>query len=165
MKIPAQVFAQSHPDDLAPGTLFRFGGSWALRVSRDTYFQGFLMLEGERAGSVFELRDGVQQVAAIVHPFCWFPMVVSDAVPTLEAERTATLTLTEKGLVIVGLDARDQWGSSYLDFSLAGEDFDSLDLHLGMRFDQWSVELCHTDRPYVSLGTLLQVDRRSNDTA
>ena len=160
MKIPAQAFAQRYPKDLKPGSLFKFRGSWALRVCHGADFQAFLMLEGERAGWVFQLDAGMAQTVAIVEPFGWFPMVSIDAKPTLEADRTVTLTLTESGPVIVGADAQNDWDPTYLAFSINGEGAEAQDLCRAMRFDQWSVELRHGDRPFVSLGTLLQIDRR-----
>lgn len=160
MKIPAQAFAQLSPSDLAPGRLFKFRGSWALRVSHGTEFQGFLMLEGERAGWVLQLGAGMAQAVAIVEPFSWFPMVAGDAKPTLEADQTVTLTLTTDGPVIVGADARDDWDPTYIAFAADGQGVETQDLHRAMRFEQWSVELCHKDRPYSSLGTLLEVDWR-----
>src|SRR3546814_189271 len=59
MNIPAQAFAYLHPVDLAPGQLFKFRGGWALRVSHGEDRHGFLMLEGERAGTVVDLIGGL----------------------------------------------------------------------------------------------------------
>lgn len=160
MKIPAQAFAQVYPGDLAPGSLFKFRGGWALRVSQGKEFQGLLLLEGERAGWVIQIGTGMAQGLAIVEPFSWFPVVDGDAKPTLEADYTVTLTLTTEGPVIVGADARDDWGRTYIAFAIDGQDVETQDLYREMRFEQWSVELCHKDRPYSSLGTLLEVDRR-----
>lgn len=160
MKIPAEAFAQRYPKDLKPGALFKFRGRWALRVSHGADFQAFLMLEGERAGWVFQLDGGIAQTVAIVEPFGWFPMVAIDAKPTLEADRTVTLTLTESGPVLVGADARNDWDPAYIAFKINGDETEVQELYRAMRFDQWSVELRHRDRPFDSLGTLLQIDRR-----
>lgn len=165
MKISAHAFAQMYPKDLAPGSLFRLRGRWALRVSSDDIPQGFLMLEGERVGEVFALTAGVAQVVAIMQPFGWFPTVSSEAEPSLEPEWTAVLALTGSGPVVVGSDARDDWDPTFLAFNTNGVGADAQDLHRAMRFGQWSIELCHVDRPYTSLGTLLQVDRRLNGAA
>lgn len=160
MKIPAQAFAQVYPRDLTPGSLFKFRGGWALRVSQGAEFQGLLLLEGERAGWVIQLGAGMAQCVTIVEPFSWFPMVDVDAKPSLEADQTVTLTLTADGPVIVGLDARDNWDRTYIAVGPDGQGVEAQDLHRAMRFEQWSVELCHKDRPCSSLGTLLEIDRR-----
>lgn len=160
MKIPAQAFAQLYPKDLAPGRLFKFRDSWALRVSHGAEVQGFLILEGERAGWVYPISPGMSQVVAIIEPFRWFPMVSVDAKPTMDADRTVTLTLTGNGPVIVGADSRDDWGSTYIAFGPDGQSIEEQDHYHEVRFEQWSVELCHRDRPYSSLGALLVIDRR-----
>lgn len=160
-KVPAQAFAQLYPKDLAPGGLFRFRGSWALRVAREADFHAFLMLEGERAGDVFELAEGMAEEVAIVQPFGWFPMMSLTASPTQKDDWPLTLALTEAGPAIVGAYSRNDWTPRNLAFSPKGECIETVELYRTARFDQWSVEVCHIDRPYQSLGTLLQIDRRS----
>lgn len=163
MKIPAQAFAQLYPKDLASGCLFKFRDSWALRVSLEADLPGFLILEGERAGWVHLLGTGMTQSVAIVAPFKWFPMVARDAKPTLEADRTVTLTLTAEGPVMIGADARNDWDPTYIAFAPDGQSIEVQELYRALRFEQWSLELCHEERPYLSLGTLLEVDRRKKD--
>src|SRR3546814_13892448 len=96
MKIPAQAFAQLYPKDLAPGCLFLFRDKWALRVTGQADFQGFLMLEGERTGQVCGVSPGMDQSVASVDPFCWFPMVAINAKPVGGTRKVPTLALTVK---------------------------------------------------------------------
>lgn len=160
MNIPAQAFAQLYPKDLAPGRLFKFRDSWALRVSHGAELQGFLILDGERAGWVFPLGPGMAQSVAIVEPFSWFPMVSVNTKPTMDADRTVTLTLTTEGPAMVGADSQNDWDPIHIAFGPDGQSIEEQDLYRAVRFEQWSVELCHRDRPYSSLGTLLEIDRR-----
>lgn len=162
MKIPAQAFAYIHPSDMAPGQLFKFRGGWALRVLHGEDRHGFLMLEGERAGSVFDLTPGMVRSLAIVEPFGWLPMVAGGDTPSADADIALTLTLTKEGPVIGGTDARDTWDRTYIAFGLDGHGVEIEDLHRAMRFERWSVELCHRDRPFSSLGVLLELDRRQS---
>src|SRR3546814_16704344 len=96
MNIPAQAFAYLHPVDLAPGQLFKFRGGWALRVSHCEDRHGFLMLEGERAGTVFDLIAGMVRSLAIVDPFGWFPMVAGGDQPSTDWELPRTRPVTKK---------------------------------------------------------------------
>lgn len=162
MKIPAQAFAQRYPLDLTPGQLFKFRDSWALRVSHGEERQGFLLLQGERAGWVYEIGPGMAQCLAIVEPFGWFPMVLVEDKPTAQADRTLTLTLTPGKPVIVGADALRDWDQTYIAFGSDGRAIEVEDLYRAMRYEQWSIALCHRDRPFSSLGTLLDIDRRKN---
>lgn len=157
MKIPAQAFSQVAVSDLAPGSLFIFRDRWAVRVSSDADFQGFVLLEGERMGRVFQLASGTAHSIAIMSPFAWFPALSLDAKPMVETNRTPALTLTCDLPVIVGIDARETWEPNYLAFGMDGQGVDMPDLYRAARFEKWSVELCHRDRPYVSLGTLVEV--------
>src|SRR3546814_19440955 len=102
MNIPAQAFAYRHPVDLAPGQLFKFRGGWALRVSHGEDRHGFLMLEGERAGTVFDLIAGLVRSLANVEPFGWFPMVAGGDTPSTDADLDLTLTVPNKGPVLGG---------------------------------------------------------------
>ncbi|SKA14794.1 hypothetical protein [Novilysobacter spongiicola] len=141
MKLPAHAFAEISPMDVLPGQLFKFRGGWALRVTYREATQGFLMLSGERAGWVHEIAAGMSAVIAIVPAFGWFPLV-EDETPTTDALLTSTLMLTEAGPAICGV----------------GQEVDGP--HRVRRYEQWSAELFHESRPFVSLGTLLEVDRR-----
>jgi hypothetical protein len=160
VKIPAQAYAQVSPNELEPGRLFLFRSHWALRVSDGAEFQGILMLDGERAGAVFQLAAGIAQCMAVVAPFNWFAMVADDAKPTVEDDPEGALMLTANGPVIVGLDARNEWDPTYIAFASDGQQIEAQDVHRSLRFEQWSVELCHPDRPFKSLGTLVELDRR-----
>src|SRR3546814_482074 len=157
MNIPAQAFAYLHPVDLAPGQLFKFRGGWALRVSHGEDRHGFLMLEGERAGTVFDLIAGMVRSLAIVEPFGWFPMVAGGDTPSTDADIALTLTVTNKGPVIGGSDARDLWDRTFTGLGLVGRGGGMEDRHLTMRFDPWSVGLFPRDRPFFSLVVLLAV--------
>lgn len=160
MKLPAQAFAEVHPKDLEPGRLFKFREQWALRVSHAEEFEGFLIFEGDHAGKVFKIGDGMARSVAIVHPFNWFPVVAGDAMPSRSGAITITLAITSAGPVLMGSDARDHFGDDYLSFGLDGRGVDGSDLHRASCYEQWSAELLHDSRPFVSLGTLFEVDRR-----
>jgi hypothetical protein len=160
--IPAQAFAQACPGDLTPGSLFKFRGFWALRVVHGDDLEGFLMLEGENAGRILRMKTGLPQVFCIAAPFCWFPSVSPDAKPTLEGGEILGLTLTTHGPAILGLDSLDQWNPTYLAFAKTGQSVDAQGSRRAFRFEQWSVELCHKDRPFESLATLIEVNRSQN---
>lgn len=159
MKFPAQAFAEVHPKDLEPGRLFKFRDLWALRVSHAEEFEGFLIFEGDHAGKVFKLGDGMAQSLAITHPFNWFP-AVGDAMPARSEALTVSLAVTSNGPVLTGSDAQDHFGDDHLSFGLDGRGVEVPNLHRASRFEQWSAELFHDSRPFVSLGTLFEVDRR-----
>src|SRR3546814_18521929 len=157
MNIPAQAFAYRHPVDLAPGQLFKFRGGWALRVSHGEDRHGFLMLEGERAGTVFDLIAGMVRSLAIVEPFGWFPMVAGGDTPSTDADIALTLTVTNKGPVIGGSDARVTLDRTFIAFGLDGCGVGMDDLPRALRFYQWSGGLFPRDRPFFSLVVLLAV--------
>lgn len=160
MKFPAQAFAEIHPKDLEPGRLLKLHGQWALRVSHAEEFEGVLMFEGDHAGKVFKIGDGMVRALAIIHPFNWFPVVDSDATPSRDAAATITLTVTSSGPVLTGSDPRDRFDDTYMTFGLDGRGIGGSDLHRASRYEQWSAELFHDSRSFVSLGTLFEVDRR-----
>lgn len=159
MKFPAQAFAEAYPKDLEPGRLFRFREHWALRVSHAEDLEGLLILEGDHAGKVFSIGDGMAKSLAIVQPFNWFP-AVQDVMPARNDAFNITLAVTPAGLVLSGSDVRDSFGDDHLSFGLDGRGVDGSDLHRAGRFERWSAELFHEARPFVSLGTLFEVDRR-----
>lgn len=160
MKFPAQAFGQLHPSEMPAGSLFKTRDCWSLRVSGGSGFEGALILEGERAGWVVEVRASMAPALGIIAPFSWFPMVLRDAKPALDADRTVTLTLSESGPILMGADARRDWDRDYISFGIDGRSVELQDEHRALRFAQWTVELCHKSRPYSSLGTLCEVDRR-----
>src|SRR3546814_12488376 len=87
-------------------------------------------------------------------------MVAGGDTPSTDADIALTLTVTNKGPVIGGSDARDTWDRTYIAFGLDGCGVAMEDLHRAMRFDQWSVELFHRARPLFSLGVLLELEPR-----
>lgn len=159
MKLPAQALALLYPQDIAAGRLFRLRDAWALRVSHPE-FEGYVSLEGERSGWIARLATGMPKAVSIVEPFGWFPAMALDAKPISGSDQAATLTLTATGPVLIGLDTRDRWDSTYLAITPDGRAAAMHDLHIAPQYEVWSVELCHIDRPFRSLGTLLDVDRR-----
>lgn len=161
MKLPAEAFAQLYPSDVPPGCLFLFRGSWAFRVAHETEFQGFLMLEGERAGQVFAIDRGMARSVAIVGEFRWIPMVSIHAKPIWGIQNVPVLALTPGRPVLVGLDSDKGWGENYLAYRVGDGQVAPLpQLNGTAHFDQWSVELGHKDQPFLSFGTLLEIDRR-----
>ncbi len=161
MKLPAQAFAEISPRELEPGRLLKFRGQWALRVSRVEGFEGILMFEGDHAGKVFQIAEGMAKSLAVVHPFGWFPVVARDVGPSADAATTITLAMTSEGPALTGADPRDRmFKDTYLSFGLDGHGIDNDDVLRASRFEQWSAELFHDSRPFVSLGTLFEVDRR-----
>jgi hypothetical protein len=164
MSIPAQAFGEAYPAKMSPGQLFKFRGFWALRVAygNQTEIQGFVLLEGEYAGRLFKIGDGMPRCLAIVHPFTWFPSVEAAAIPQRDAMQTATLTVGSIGPVVIGCDLEgDGFDRNYIAFDLDGRESESFDAHGSVvRFAKWSVELQHPSRPFESLCTLLLVDRQ-----
>ena len=158
-KLPAQALAHLYPDKILAGQLLLVRSQWALRVSGDE-FQGYLLLEGERAGSIFPITTGMPKYACIVEPFGWFPAISLSARPTQNSEHVATLGITESGPVLVGVDTRDRWDTSHFTVTAAGQATEAHDLHSVPQYEAWSVEICHVDRPFHSLATLLEVDQR-----
>ena len=160
MNIPAEAFAQLYPSDVPPGCLFSFRGSWAVRVTGQANFQGFLMLEGERIGQVFGIAPGMAPAIAIVGSFRWTPMIEAHAKPVWGIRKVPVLALTPTGPIMVGKDSDDCWEETYLAYTMDGHAIALPERHSTAHFDQWSVELCHKDRPFLSLGTILKIDRR-----
>lgn len=161
MSFPAQAFAAVAPRGLDPGRLFKFRGQWALRVAHEKDFEGFLLLEGDDAGQVHAIFAGMVPALAVIQPFSWFPVIDRGAAPSRDATLTLALGITEVGPVLTWLDARDQvWKDTHMTFGLDGRGIDDQSLYRAGRFEQWSAELFHDSRPFVSLGTLFEVDRR-----
>lgn len=161
LKIPAQALAEISPNKMEPGTLFLFRGSWALRVFHAAGLQAFLMLEGERAGSVFEVYEDMAEEVAIIRPFGWFPMTSMPVEPAPQADWPLTMLLTESGPAILGKYEERGGRVSNLAFNPKGECIPAANLHRATRLARWSIGLCYADRPFQSLGTVLQIDRLS----
>src|SRR3546814_11464316 len=109
MKIPAQAFAQLYPKDLAPGCLFLFRDKWAVRVTGQADFQGFLMLEGERTGKVFGVSPGMAQSVEIFDPFICVPMVTIKTKTVWGTSKAQTLDLNVTKHILLGLRADNTW--------------------------------------------------------
>lgn len=110
MSLPAQAFAERAPQDLTPGQLFKLRGHWALRVElRDSQTPaGLLLLEGERAGQIFRIADGVSRALCIVSPFGWFPAIDGSA-SRVDGVVPASLALSTSGVLLPGVTP-DGWG-------------------------------------------------------
>jgi hypothetical protein len=162
--VPAQAFAESHPSEVAIGCLFKTRGSWALRVKGgpDPNFEGYILLQGERAGQLLRLAPGMAAGLTIIKPFSWFPGIHIDAKLDDSCKETASLSLTEAGPVIVGgIADSDHYDSDFFAYQTDGQRFERFDHYKPIRrFSQWSVELQHDSRPLKSLGQILTVDRR-----
>lgn len=159
MKLPAQALAEIYAKEVEPGRLFRFRDDWALRVTHDEGFEGFLMLGGGNAGRVHMIGQGMAPSLALVAPFGWFPTVASDTEPSREATIPLTLAITSVGPVLSGIDARSHFDDDYLSFGLDGRGVDVANLRRTSRYERWSAELCLDARPFTGLGTLFEVDR------
>lgn len=163
MNFPAQAFAVRSPIDLQPGELFQSRGSWALRVVYEAWqtpTQGYILLEGERAGSLVPLRDGIATGLCIASPFSWFP-AASIAGATVSARLTAALTLTESGVVVVGGYTDRLNDTDYRAFDIDGSEVAGFEeWRPAPRLAVWTIELQHEARPFESLGTLASIDRR-----
>lgn len=96
----------------------------------------------------------------VAAPFGWFPAIPEVAKPTAEGDEILSLTLTSTGPVVLGLDAADDWDPDRFAFAPTGVGVDEPDRSRAMRFDHWSIELSHSDRPFERLSTLCEVDRR-----
>ena len=157
-KLPAQAFAHRYPDTVAAGQLLLIRGQWALRVSGEE-LQGYLLLEGERMGKIFQLTSGMAKCPCIVEPCGWFPAVSQGSKPVSNSEQIATLGISASGPVLIGMYSRHQWEPLYLAVSVAGQATEVQDLHTLPQYERWSVEIFHTDRPFHGLATLLEVER------
>ena len=160
MGMPAQAFAEISPNDLAVGQLFLFRGFWGLRVSIEAQFEGLLVLEGDRAGSAYQLTPGMAKVVAIAEPFKWYPMLPDGSKTEVVDDPMCTIALNAKGPLITGLDMRHEWDHNYLAISTSGHGVETNEVRNALQFAQWSAELCHQDQPFKSLGTLVEIDRR-----
>ncbi|MDO0860873.1 hypothetical protein VDR86_20205 [Xanthomonas campestris pv. campestris] len=115
MSIPAQAFADRLPNDLSPGSIFLFRKSWAMLVNNQQEegdpVLAFLMLQGERAGSLFKVGEGMTRCLTLAEPFGWFASVKEVALPAHDVVDTASLSLTPHGPVVVG-QMPSQWGTA-----------------------------------------------------
>ncbi|UYK67676.1 hypothetical protein NG831_05730 [Xanthomonas sacchari] len=164
MNVPAQAFVDSHPSSLSPGSLFLFRESWALLVNNQQEeaepVLAFLMLQGERAGSLFKVGDGMGRCLTLAEPFGWFASVKEGTPPTHDVVDTASLSLTPDGPVIVGQIPNQEGGK--IAFGMDGQPLADHPRGAVKRFATWSAELCHPTRPFVSLGRIFEVDRTAH---
>lgn len=157
MKIPVQAFAEVHPKGVSLGSVLKFRGSWAMLVGYEEGQKDLLMLAGERAGRLINLRDGMGTCLAIIAPFSWFPAVDEGVEPASVDHQTTTLTLTDKGPVIIGADM-DRYDPDHRAFGMNGLcDREYNAYGSGLRFCQWSAQLMHEGEPFRSLGQLFEV--------
>jgi len=157
MSLPVQAFAERAPQDLTPGQLFKLRGHWALRVElRGSQTQaGLVLLEGDRAGQIFRIADGIARALCIVSPFGWFPAIAGPA-PRVDGIVPASLALSASGVLIPGV-IPDGWGETVA-FSIDGMQVEEL-RGSAPHFQHWTIELHHQDRPFQSLGTIATIDR------
>ncbi|WP_372353796.1 hypothetical protein ACDH63_07370 [Xanthomonas axonopodis pv. maculifoliigardeniae] len=163
MSVPAQAFADRLPNDLSPGSIFLFRESWVLLVNNQQEeaepVLAFLMLQGERAGSLFKVGDGMGPCVTLAEPFEWFASVKDGVPPAHDVVDTASLSLTSVGPVVVG-QMPSQWGDGdKIAFGMHGQPLGDHPRGAVKRFAKWSVELCHPAQPFVSLGRIFEVDR------
>ncbi|WP_386337613.1 hypothetical protein O4D10_12250 [Xanthomonas citri pv. citri] len=161
MSIPAQAFADRLPNDLSPGSIFLFRESWAMLVNNQQEetepVLTFLMLQGKHAGSLFKVGRGMAPCLTLAEPFGWFASVKEGIPPAHEVVDTASLSLTSAGPVIVGQIPNQEGGE--IAFGMDGQPLGDHPSGAVKRFAQWSAELCHPTRPFVSLGRIFEVDR------
>ncbi|MCC3255051.1 hypothetical protein [Xanthomonas campestris] len=163
MTFPAEAFAERIPQDLSPGSIFLFRESWAMLVNNQHEeaepVLAFLVLQGERAGSLFKVGEGMTRCLTLAEPFGWFASVEKEVLPTHDVVDTASLSLTSAGPVVVG-QMPSQWGDGdKIAFGMDGQPHSDYPPGAVKRFAKWSVELCHPTQPFVSLGQIFEVDR------
>lgn len=156
MSLPAPAFAERAPLDVAHGQLFTLRGHWALRVElQGSQTQAGLLLEGERAGQIFRIDDGIALTLCVVSPFGWFP-AIEGSTPRVKRVVPASLALHASGVLLAGV-IPDGWGET-LAFGLDGMQVEEL-RGSAPHFQRWTIELHHKDRPFQSLGTIATIDR------
>ncbi|MBB4606498.1 hypothetical protein GGR59_002764 [Xanthomonas arboricola] len=163
MIVPAEAFAERIPQDLSAGSIFLFRDSWALLVDNQADPSEpsacFVMLQGDRVGTVFKVVQGMPPCLTLAEPFSWFPAVPQGAMPGHQPLETASLSVTPTGVVLVG-GIPDRWGEpDKFAFDMKGQFVGEAPRGAVRRFATWSAELCHPSRPIVSLGRLFEVNR------
>lgn len=163
MVFPAEAFADRMPQEMSPGSIFRLRDSWAVVVnymsSDDSAAPGFIMLQGDRIGTLFRLSDGMAPCTTLSDQFSWFPAVKPGAIATGDGPETSSLTLTKDGPVIMGKDP-ERWGKRDT-FAFDSKGVLLADVPQGAvkRFSRWTAELCHPSHPFVTMGQIFEVDR------
>lgn len=163
MVVPAEAFADRMPHEMSPGSIFRLRESWAVVVnymsSDDSPAPGFIMLQGDRVGTLFRLSDRMAPCITLADQFSWFPAIKPGAIATSNGLETSSLTLTKDGPVIMGRDP-ERWGRrDTFAFDSNGVLLAETPQGAVKRFSTWTAELCHLSRPFVTMGQLFEVDR------
>jgi len=163
MFMPAEAFAERVPQDLAPGSIFRFREAWAFFVSHE-HSEGapvpsFIMLQGERVGTLFKGVEAMQGCLTLAEPFAWFPAIPAGVMPTRDVFETASLSVTASGPILIG-GMPERWGGpDKFAFGINGKCLGEAPRGAVNRYAKWTAELCHPSRPFVSLGRIFAVDR------
>lgn len=164
MNMPAHAFSMQAPRTLAFGSIFRFRESWALLVNNQQGagepMPAYIMLQGERVGTLSNVTAGMPPCLTLASPFEWFPTIAAFALQDEEAFETASLSFTEAGPVIIGGIFDSSGDSSSFSSDLRGTFVGLAESSPGSRISRWNGELCYSARPYLSLGCLFEVDRR-----
>ncbi|WP_230598272.1 hypothetical protein [Xanthomonas albilineans] len=160
---PQKLLLRNPPQDLPLGSIFLFRDSWALLVDDQADPNDpaacFVMLQGDRVGTVFKVVQGMPPCLTLAEPFAWFAAVPEAAMPGHQTLETASLSVTPSGLVLVG-GIPDRWGDAdKFAFGMKGQFMGDAPRGAVRRFEKWSAELCHPSRPFMSLGKLFEVDR------
>lgn len=108
---------------------------------------GFIMLQGDRVGTLFRLSDGMAPCITLSNQFSWYPAVKPGAIATGGGPETSSLTLTKDGPVIMGKHP-ERWGKR----STKGVLLADAPQGAVKRFSQWTAELCHPSCPFVAMG-------------
>jgi len=164
MVIAAQAFTEKAVSELKPGSLFLFRQQWAFMGERQAQdLEGELkekvlvLLQGEHAGSIARAPEGVSTYLTFAEPFGWFAAIEPGVLPQADGQLPGSLVISPGGLVIVGGE-KDHWGDiDHFAFLFKGGEQVQPPSNRFKRFPNCSVELCHTERPYVSLGRILDV--------
>jgi hypothetical protein len=159
MALPVEAFAEISPAELTVGSVLKFRDSWALLVSyEDERTRDLLMLTGDRVGQLLSVTPGMPKCLTVVRPFSWFSSVDEQVTPERAEHRTAALTLTSDGPVIIGARLDVFGDEDYCAFDLDGSvNREHHTYDQGLRYSQWSAELQHQERPYWSIGRLFLV--------
>lgn len=163
MIVPAEAFAECVPQDLAPGSIFKLPDAWALLVINENEdgaaVPSYILLQGERAGTLSEVRKGMSACLTLAEPFAWFPAVPNGTLPSRDVFETASLSVTASGPVVVGGTVDRMGDADMFAFNMAGQLLGEAPRGAVNRYGNWTAELCHPSRPFVSLGQIFEVDR------
>lgn len=157
MPFPASAFCLARPKDLGIGQLFRTHGRWAMRADHTPDEPWGLLLEGNEVGQLRRV-GGAARDLAIAPLFGWFVGVeIADA--TRGEIAAGALVLLLEGQRLIGIDSvSSRFDPEYFAFETGGAQAgewheQSSQLH----FPKWTIELCRSDKPSESIGTIMQV--------